>query len=118
MAPSGGKMATRPRRNIRTSKLNKKIKKTTTKKPQQPQNQIPPPQNDVVQFPDDDDGGGGGYSTPKAERFRIPEILTCPPGPKKQRPISDCSFRRSPIAFFAPPELELFFFIARPDISV
>ncbi|XP_022958378.1 cyclin-dependent protein kinase inhibitor SMR13-like [Cucurbita moschata] len=113
MAPSGAKMATRPRRNIRTSKVNKKIKKTTTKKPQ---NQIPPPQNDVVQFPDDD--GGGGYSTPKAERFRIPEILTCPPGPKKQRPISDCSFRRSPIAFFAPPELELFFFIARPDISV
>jgi|UniRef100_A0A2N9IRK5 hypothetical protein len=59
-----------------------------------------------------------GCSTPKAQRFRIPEILTCPPAPKKQRVVSNCSLQRSPIAFFAPPDLELFFFFALRDISV
>ncbi|CAK7331042.1 unnamed protein product [Dovyalis caffra] len=57
-------------------------------------------------------------STPKAERFRIPEIQTCPPAPRKQRIISNCSLQRRPIAFFAPPDLELFFFYALHDISV
>ncbi|KAF9675526.1 hypothetical protein SADUNF_Sadunf09G0041300 [Salix dunnii] len=51
-------------------------------------------------------------STPKAERFRIPEIQTCPPAPRKQRMVSVCSLRRRPIAFFSPPDLELFFFCA------
>ncbi|XP_050287058.1 cyclin-dependent protein kinase inhibitor SMR9-like [Quercus robur] len=59
-----------------------------------------------------------GCSTPKAQRFKIPEILTCPPAPKKQRVVSNCSLQRSPIAFFAPPDLELFFFFALRDISV
>ncbi|KAE8735520.1 hypothetical protein F3Y22_tig00000340pilonHSYRG00549 [Hibiscus syriacus] len=58
------------------------------------------------------------YSTPKARRFRIPEIDTCPPAPKKQRVLSNYSLQRTPIAFFAPPDLELFFFFARRDISV
>ncbi|XWS52531.1 hypothetical protein CRYUN_Cryun11dG0078700 [Craigia yunnanensis] len=56
-------------------------------------------------------------STPKAQRFRIPKIDTCPPAPKKQRVLSNCSLQRTPIAFFAPPDLELFFFALR-DISV
>ncbi|XVF69626.1 hypothetical protein PTKIN_Ptkin11bG0096700 [Pterospermum kingtungense] len=56
-------------------------------------------------------------STPKAQRFRIPEINTCPPAPKKQRVLSNCSLQRTPIAFFAPPDLELFFYTLR-DISV
>ncbi|XP_050221320.1 cyclin-dependent protein kinase inhibitor SMR13 [Mercurialis annua] len=51
-------------------------------------------------------------STPKAKKFRIPEIETCPPAPKKQRVISNCSLKRRPIAFFASPDLELFFFCA------
>ncbi|KAJ4724279.1 Cyclin-dependent protein kinase [Melia azedarach] len=60
-----------------------------------------------------------GCSTPRAERFRIPEIVTCPPAPKKQRVVNpNCSLRRTPIAFFAPPDLELFFFFALRDISV
>ncbi|KAG6789454.1 hypothetical protein POTOM_005552 [Populus tomentosa] len=54
-------------------------------------------------------------STPKAERFRIPEIQTCPPAPRKERIISNCSLQRRPIAFFAPPDLELFFFYAIHD---
>ncbi|KAM7523414.1 hypothetical protein LguiA_013316 [Lonicera macranthoides] len=59
-----------------------------------------------------------GCSTPKAKKFRIPEILTCPPAPKKRRPsTSNCSLRRNPISFFAPPDLELFFFAVR-DIPV
>ncbi|KAK8598120.1 hypothetical protein V6N13_095511 [Hibiscus sabdariffa] len=57
-------------------------------------------------------------STPKARRFRIPETDTCPPAPKKQRVLSNCSLQRTPIAFFAPPDLELFFFFAHRDISV
>ena len=62
------------------------------------------------------DISNNGFSTPKAQRFRIPEILTCPPAPKKRRP--NYSLRRSPIAFFAPPDLELFFFFALGDVSV
>ncbi|CAI9785748.1 unnamed protein product [Fraxinus pennsylvanica] len=56
-------------------------------------------------------------STPKAERFRIPEIKTCPPAPKKRRIVTGCSLRRSPIAFFHPPDIELFFYFALRGIS-
>ncbi|GMP88032.1 hypothetical protein CsSME_00040168 [Camellia sinensis var. sinensis] len=71
---------------------------------------------------DVDDGVGvtsSGCSTPKGPRFQIPPILTCPPAPKKQRVASNCSLlRRTPIAFFAPPDLELFFSFALRDIMV
>uniref|UniRef100_A0A9I9D8H1 Uncharacterized protein n=1 Tax=Cucumis melo TaxID=3656 RepID=A0A9I9D8H1_CUCME len=120
MAPSGARVATRTRRSLPNLKLTKKIKKTTNKKQPLQKTEIPAAvtQNDIVEF--GDECSDGGCSTPKAERHRIPEILTCPPAPKKPRAVSDCSFRRSPIAFFAPPELELFFFVALPvpDISV
>ncbi|GLT78763.1 hypothetical protein SLA2020_502900 [Shorea laevis] len=66
----------------------------------------------------DDDIPESPCSTPKAQRFRIPEIETCPPAPKKQRVLSNCSFHRKPIAFFASPDLELFFCFALRDISV
>ncbi|RZB51029.1 hypothetical protein D0Y65_047754 [Glycine soja] len=32
-------------------------------------------------------------STPKGQKFRIPEISTCPPAPKKPRVLSNCSLR-------------------------
>ncbi|KAJ1390327.1 hypothetical protein SESBI_37542 [Sesbania bispinosa] len=57
-------------------------------------------------------------STPKGQKFRIPEISTCPPAPKKPRVLSNCSLRRSPLSFFAPPDLEHFFLVALPDVSV
>ncbi|KAG5002158.1 hypothetical protein AAZX31_08G325000 [Glycine max] len=57
-------------------------------------------------------------STPKGKKFRIPEISTCPPAPKKPRVLSNCSLRRSPLSFFAPPDLEHFFFVALRDVSV
>ncbi|CAA0815286.1 Unknown protein [Striga hermonthica] len=52
---------------------------------------------------------GSICSTPKAERFRIPEIKTCPPAPKKRRISANCSSRRTSIAFFSHPDIELFF---------
>lgn len=66
----------------------------------------------------DDNDHGSPCSTPKAQRFRIPAIETCPPAPKKQRVLSNCSFHRRPIAFFASPDLELFFCFALRDIQV
>lgn len=53
-----------------------------------------------------------GCSTPKGQRSRIPEILTCPRAPMKRRVVQNCSVRRGPIAFFAPPDIELFFLFA------
>ena len=53
------------------------------------------------------------YSTPKAKRFRIPEIRTCPSAPKKRRiaAADQCLSKRSSttIAYFAPPDIEVFF---------
>uniref|UniRef100_A0A7N0RI03 Uncharacterized protein n=1 Tax=Kalanchoe fedtschenkoi TaxID=63787 RepID=A0A7N0RI03_KALFE len=61
------------------------------------------------------------WSTPKAKRFRIPEMETCPPAPKKQRAaaeIGNCMLRRSSIPFFTPPELAEFFFrVSIPNMS-
>ncbi|KAI3716531.1 hypothetical protein L1987_67470 [Smallanthus sonchifolius] len=50
-----------------------------------------------------------GCTTPKAQKYRIPEVLTCPPAPKKRRIVSTCTLRRTPISFFDPPDIELFF---------
>ncbi|KAK8550670.1 hypothetical protein V6N13_119183 [Hibiscus sabdariffa] len=59
-------------------------------------------------------------STPKAQRFRIAENMDiCPPAPKKPRSLpSNYSLPTTPIAFFAPPDIEMFFFCAFRDISV
>ncbi|KAL7113446.1 hypothetical protein ACP275_04G061000 [Erythranthe tilingii] len=62
-------------------------------------------------------------STPKSKRFRIPEIKTCPPAPKKMRIVTGGSggggyslMRRSSsvaaVPYFAPPDIELFFYFA------
>ncbi|KAL6966503.1 hypothetical protein U1Q18_012370 [Sarracenia purpurea var. burkii] len=64
------------------------------------------------------DVASGGCSTPKGERFHIPPILTCPPAPKKRRVLSDCSPRRTPIGFFAPPDLDLVLLFALRKILV
>ncbi|KAF8103914.1 hypothetical protein N665_0182s0021 [Sinapis alba] len=53
--------------------------------------------------------GVGGCCTPKSQKSRIPEMLTCPPAPKKQRVPQNCVLRRRQIVFFAPQEIELFF---------
>ncbi|XP_057505530.1 cyclin-dependent protein kinase inhibitor SMR9-like [Actinidia eriantha] len=59
-----------------------------------------------------------GCSTPRAKRYRLPETLSCPPPPKKKRMApAKCSLRTSPITFFSPPDIELFFLFAFRDIS-
>ncbi|XP_054796110.1 cyclin-dependent protein kinase inhibitor SMR13-like [Prosopis cineraria] len=68
---------------------------------------------DISSDHDDD-----GCSTPKAQRFRLPQVSSCPPPPKKPKSLSICSNLRSSIPFFASPELELFFLGALRDISV
>ncbi|KAI7990311.1 Cyclin-dependent protein kinase inhibitor SMR13 [Camellia lanceoleosa] len=59
---------------------------------------------------EDSDVCGGGCCTPKAEKFRIPELLSCPPpAPKKLRLTPNCSLQTSPISFYASPDIDLFF---------
>ena len=65
----------------------------------------------------EEDVCSSGCATPKAKRFRIPEVQTCPPAPKKRRVVPNCSSKRSPIAFFASPDIELFFFSALRNVS-
>ncbi|KAK1259465.1 hypothetical protein QJS04_geneDACA010269 [Acorus gramineus] len=66
-------------------------------------------------------GSSSGCSTPKAERFRIPELCDCPPAPKRRRRLAihgGFGRRRRPIKFFTPPDLELFFHAAIHNVSV
>ncbi|KAG2671170.1 hypothetical protein I3760_14G121100 [Carya illinoinensis] len=124
MAPSGQTKA-RPTRKAR--RRNHSKKRIVHSKNQEASRSLPPnssttSSSDFPKVRDIDFEGvevpSSGCSTPKAQRFRIPEISTCPPAPKKQRVVSNCSLQRTPIAFFAPPDLELFFFFALRDISV
>ncbi|KAJ6670805.1 CYCLIN-DEPENDENT PROTEIN KINASE INHIBITOR SMR13 [Salix viminalis] len=125
MAPTGRKRASEEtRRRRRRTERKTQYKKTAVIKPKSIKEATK-----IEDFPSNSSTGCNGCSkidsgldfetvdistsacsTPKAERFRIPEIQTCPPAPRKQRMVSGCSLRRRPIAFFAPPDLELFFF--------
>lgn len=82
---------------------------TTSFSPQDSNYHVPSPSPAVLASPGEGGGGGGGCCTPKAQKSRIPEMLTCPPAPKKQRVPQNCVLRRRQIIFFAPPEIELFF---------
>lgn len=63
-------------------------------------------------------------STPKAKRYQIQEIKTCPPAPKKKRRLlsskscNTSSLKRTPISLFTPPDSELFLLFAFRDIPV
>ncbi|KAG8650718.1 hypothetical protein MANES_07G063550v8 [Manihot esculenta] len=57
------------------------------------------------------------YSIPKAQRFRIPERLSCPPIPMKRRVAPTWSSKESPITFFAPLDIEIFFFFSFRKIT-
>ncbi|KAL0390812.1 UNVERIFIED_CONTAM: Cyclin-dependent protein kinase inhibitor SMR9 [Sesamum calycinum] len=70
---------------------------------------VKPSSGDSSDLEDVEMCSSSGCSTPKAERFRIPEIKTCPPAPKKRRMVTSCSSSRTSISFFAPPDIELFF---------
>ncbi|KAM5584571.1 cyclin-dependent protein kinase inhibitor SMR9 [Rosa sericea] len=136
MAPSGRTRASRPKTARKARRTI--FKKPVVVKPKQKIQKTPPPPNSPSKSSSLISGGlpqtesidfeavvhhdvsatSSPCSTPKAQRYRIPQIVSCPPAPKKQRVNSNCLFRRSPIAFFAPPDLELFFYFANRGISV
>ncbi|KAF3609602.1 hypothetical protein DY000_02049601 [Brassica cretica] len=101
-------MASRKAR--KPNRAEKKLKRTHFKK------KLPQHKNtdtrtilDVLTSSPGKGGVGDGCCTPKSQKSRIPEMLTCPPAPKKQRVPPNCTLRRRQIVFFAPPEIELFF---------
>lgn len=103
-------MAPHGRRIIKSRKTHLKKKIVgEPKKEEETENEVTDFEGSVVVV--DSNISPSGCSTPKGQKFRIPESLTCPPAPKKQRVISNCSSKRSPIAFFSPPDLELFFLL-------
>ncbi|KAI4383692.1 hypothetical protein MLD38_009498 [Melastoma candidum] len=66
---------------------------------------------------DEEEQTGDGCSTPKAERYKIPVVGTCPPAPKKRRPRCRSRGRRQR-PYFASPDIEVFFLHALGGISV
>ncbi|CAN7106226.1 cyclin-dependent protein kinase inhibitor SMR13 [Brassica rapa] len=82
---------------------------TTTFSPEDTSYSVHSPSPKVLTSSPGKGGVGGGCCTPKSQKSRIPEILTCPPAPKKKRVPQNCTLRRRQIVFFAPPEIELFF---------
>ncbi|KAI9080789.1 hypothetical protein K1719_037302 [Acacia pycnantha] len=100
----------------------RKMKKTKKKKQESVMTRSTPPKthhelagddhhNNMKKEEEDDNicASDGGCCTPKAERFKIPEIVSCPPAPKKTRVFQNYSSIRSPIAFFSSPDIDLFF---------
>ncbi|KAL9234780.1 hypothetical protein vseg_009608 [Gypsophila vaccaria] len=63
-----------------------------------------------------------GCTTPKSDKYKIPEIATCPPAPKKPKvsASSNCfHHNKRPITFFVHPDLDKFFmFASSRDIKV
>ncbi|XP_070018224.1 cyclin-dependent protein kinase inhibitor SMR9-like [Nicotiana sylvestris] len=136
MGPSSKRRRTRSSttRNSRTSTLQKKQqekkkKKQPLKKNEEEKSAIISPckspcKEDLLKRNNNEMELENICSTPKAERFKIPEIKTCPPAPKKRRIVSSStssschSLRRNPVTFFAPPDLDHFFFLALGNIQV
>ena len=57
-----------------------------------------------------EDGDTEEFSTtPTGEEARIPTTFTCPPAPRKRKPVSKCNYRGAIREFFTPPDLESVF---------
>ncbi|KAI4373666.1 hypothetical protein MLD38_011768 [Melastoma candidum] len=121
MAPKGG-----ARKVVRTSCTTTRLRRKKQKKPPIFYKDCHPPSSDSVLLsvsPDrvpstkeeEEEDNGGVCSTPKGDRYKIPETGTCPPAPKKNRPRCWSQGRRS---YFASPEIEAFFLHALGGISV
>jgi hypothetical protein len=120
MVPLGKTPTTTSRKKTTTRR------RTTNKKKHLPHSKIQETSSDLSSSKDmemdsvkvvvDDDvstiSNNSVCSTPKGRKFRIPEISTCPPAPKKQRMLSNFSLRR---VIFAPPDLEIFLCVALQD---
>ncbi|KAK4419572.1 Cyclin-dependent protein kinase inhibitor SMR9 [Sesamum alatum] len=104
--------------NLQTS--SSKIQETSAVSPAKPSTDLSDISKNVENV--DSSHNISACSTPKGRRFRIPEIKTCPPAPKKRRlfTAAGCSsLRRStPVAFFAHPDIELFFYLALRGVPV
>ncbi|KAL1347520.1 hypothetical protein AAHE18_07G011500 [Arachis hypogaea] len=91
MAPSGRTRKT-TRRRRRRSNLKKKHESTSY----------------LISSKDSDsevvNSSSSVCSTPKGDKFRIPEISTCPPPPKKPRILTTNSSLRKSLSFFEPPQ--------------
>nr|GEW95645.1 cyclin-dependent protein kinase inhibitor SMR13-like [Tanacetum cinerariifolium] len=103
MAPTR-KYARKPRKALKVSKKSKKETNMLSSSPVKLSSD-----NNSVVLKKVDEIISIGCTTPKAQKYQIPEILTCPPAPKKRRILTSCTLRRTPISFFDPPDIELFF---------
>ncbi|GJZ63441.1 cyclin-dependent protein kinase inhibitor SMR13-like protein, partial [Tanacetum coccineum] len=103
MAPTR-KYARKPRKALKGSKKSKKETNMLSSSPVKLSSD-----NNSVVLKKVDEIISIGCTTPKAQKYQIPEILTCPPAPKKRRILTSCTLRRTPISFFDPPDIELFF---------
>ncbi|KAL8245497.1 hypothetical protein R6Q59_011755 [Mikania micrantha] len=95
--------------NARKSLRKKKKKKIDEVKLIKQTNLVNLCSDDSVLKQKDEISSMNGCTTPKAQKYQIPEIGTCPPAPKKRRIVSCCMLRSRPISFFDPPDIELFF---------
>ncbi|XP_071692608.1 cyclin-dependent protein kinase inhibitor SMR6-like [Rutidosis leptorrhynchoides] len=59
----------------------------------------------------EDDGGNlnSGSTTPTSKGSKIPEVLPCPPPPRKRRPVTACHHNGNHREFFTSPELDSLF---------
>ncbi|OWM67228.1 hypothetical protein CDL15_Pgr000680 [Punica granatum] len=75
--------------------------------------------NDMLNAREENENGKNSsliYSTPKAQKYRIPKLLACPPAPMKRRVSLNCFPRKTPVTYFAPPDIDLFFLLAYRNI--
>ncbi|KAF5763888.1 putative cyclin-dependent protein kinase inhibitor SMR [Helianthus annuus] len=57
---------------------------------------------------EDDENSNSGNTTPTSKDSRIPEVMTCPPPPRKRRPVVACH-NHTNMEFFTSPELDNLF---------
>ncbi|KVH92796.1 cyclin-dependent protein kinase inhibitor SMR6-like [Cynara cardunculus var. scolymus] len=57
---------------------------------------------------EDDETSNSGSTTPTSNQSRIPEVLPCPPPPRKRRPVSTCH-NNGNREFFTSPDIDSFF---------
>lgn len=106
------------KRNKKQEVINKVLPSSCVRKSSEESSKEEREENNEVSEVIDVSVSNSACSTPKGQKFRIPEVSTCPPAPKKQRVVSNCSLRRSPLSFFVPPDLDNFFLVTLPDVSV
>lgn len=63
-----------------------------------------------ISIEEDDDGEtcNSGSTTPTSNQSRIPEVLPCPPPPRKRRPVSTCH-NNGNREFFTSPDIDSLF---------